>query len=140
MKILNSIIIFIVAILLSIFLFPIGFFYALFYGFIYLRKTSFVAFWSNLFYSLALGIDKIGNVVCGALFNATLIKGKSTYKFGNINDTVSYVLARNLQVTIIRFPFNSKSSDQLTWAGWWLVCILELIDPDHMAKTRKRRY
>jgi hypothetical protein len=140
MKILNSIILFIVAVVLAAALFPIGFIYALIHAIGQLRYNAFSAFLSNFLYSLALGIDKIGNVACGALFNATLIKGKSTYKFGNINDTVSYVLARNLQVTIITFPFNNKQTKQLTWAGWWLVCILELIDPDHMAKTRKRKY
>lgn len=136
----NSVLLIIVAVVLAAALFPFSAFYTVVHAALTLQIRAFLAYLSNFLYSIALGIDKIGNVVCGALFNATLIRSKSAYQFGNINDTVSYVLARNLPVTVIVFKFKRKPTKVLTWLGWWLVCILEVIDPDHMAKTMRRKY
>lgn len=90
---------------------------------------------------MALGIDKIGNVVLGALLNTiALHKSSKAYLFGDINDTISYVLAKNLPLKQHGFRFRVKESKNLTWAGWWLVCILEALDNDHMNKSLRRRY
>ena len=140
-RLLNSIVLLIVAIVLAAALFPIGFIYAIAYALIKLRDDAFLGYFSDFFYSIALGIDKIGNAVLGGLFNAIMVKkSDKIYPFGNINDTISYVLSQNIPYGMLRFKFGHKQSEKLTWLGWWLVCLLEFIDPDHMYKTRKRRY
>ena len=141
-KLLNSIILLVVAVALAAALLPFGFIYAIYYAVRYYRNNAFTAYLSNLFYSLALGIDKIGNVVLGALLNEIMLTKKDSvyYLFGNINDTISYALARNLPLKQHGFRFKVKESKNLTWAGWWLVCILEALDNDHMNKSLRRRY
>lgn len=135
-KLLNSVVLFLVAVVLSAALFPFGFATEVLFNVRYLRSKL-----ADYLYAIALGIDKIGNVVLGTLFNYIMINRKhKPYLFGNINDTISYVLARNLSVTVVVFKFNQRPTKVLTALGWWLVCLLELIDPDHMAKTRRRKY
>lgn len=135
-RLLNSLVLFLVAVVLAAALFPLGFVAEVIFNIYYLRSKL-----ADYFYALALGIDKIGNVVLGTLFNKIMIVKKyKAYEFGSINDTISYVLARNLPVTVIRFELNKKETKVLTKLGWWLVCILERLDPDHMAKTRRRKY
>lgn len=135
-RLLNSLVLFLVAVVLAAALFPLGFVTEVIFNIYYLRSKL-----ADYFYALALGIDKIGNVVLGTLFNKIMIVKKyKAYEFGSINDTISYVLARNLPVTVIRFELNKKETKVLTKLGWWLVCILERLDPDHMAKTRRRKY
>ena len=46
------------------------------------------------FYKLALSIDQFGNVFCAGLFNRILIE-KDGFKYGDEDDTISYVTARN---------------------------------------------
>lgn len=135
-RLLNSVVLFIVAVVLAAALFPLGFATEVLFNIRHLRTKL-----ADFLYSIALGIDKIGNVVLGTLFNRIMIVKKyKAYPFGDVNDTISYVLARNLPVTVIRFKFRKKETKVLTKLGWWLVCVLEKLDPDHMAKSRKRRY
>lgn len=73
-----------------------------------------------MIYTINVGIDKIGNVLLGAFLNQFAIK-KLDYKFGDIDDTISKALAKNL--------------DNLTPLGKFIVDILESIDPGHMKKS-----
>jgi hypothetical protein len=130
-RLLNSIILFIVAVVLSIALMPISFTFTIFVNIIKLDDKAFLAFFSDFFYSLALGIDKIGNVVLQVPLNAFAINSYKTlksYRFGDINDTISYALAKNWK------------RDNLTLVGWCLVWVLEWLDPNHMEKSLNRRY
>ena len=140
-KLLNSVVLLVVAVALAAALLPFGFAYSIYYAVRHYRNHSFAVYISSLFYSLALGIDKIGNVVLGALLNTIMLhKSSKAYLFGDINDTISYVLAKNLPLKQHGFRFKIKESKNLTWAGWWLVCILEALDNDHMNKSLRRRY
>lgn len=69
-------------------------------------------------YNIARGIDQLGNVVCGRLFNLTLIK-KTGYKFGNEDETISSVIGKN------------KKTNTLTIAGYLLDLLLDKIDKNH---------
>jgi len=123
-KLLNSVVLFIVAVALAAALFPISFVIT----FITRLNTAFL---SDFFYSLALGIDKVGNVVLQVLLNKFAIvsqKSLKSYRFGNINDTISYALAKNWKV------------GNLTRLGWLLVNLLEWLDEGHMEKSLKRHY
>jgi hypothetical protein len=96
-----------VAILISIILFPIGFITSMFYP---NRKRH--------LYNIARGIDQLGNVVCGQLFNLTLIK-KAGHKFGNEDETISSVIGKN------------KRTNTLTITGHLLDTLLDAIDKNH---------
>jgi len=97
----------IVAIIISVILFPIGFVFAMFYPG---RK--------KYLYKIALGIDQLGNVVCARLFNFFLID-ITGHKFGNEDETISSVLGKN------------KKTNTLTLFGIALDMLLELIDKNH---------
>jgi len=101
----------IVAIIISIILFPIGFVFAMFYS----GRRKYL-------YNIALSIDQLGNVVCARLFNFFLIDIDG-YKFGNEDETISGVIGKN------------KRKNTLTGLGIALDCILELIDKNHTAKA-----
>jgi hypothetical protein len=95
------------AILLSIILFPIGFMFSMFYS----KRGKYL-------YKVALGIDQLGNVVCARLFNFFLID-ITGHKFGNEDETISSVLGKN------------KRANTLTLFGMLLDMLLELIDKNH---------
>jgi hypothetical protein len=103
-----------IAILLAIALLPIGFFFHLCTKFRTLK---------SYFYSIALSIDQLGNVVCQALFNWTLIKWNSPHQFGNEDETISSVLGKN------------QKSNNLIFLGRCLVWLLNKIDKDHTKKS-----
>jgi hypothetical protein len=97
-----------VAILISIILFPIGFIITMFYP----NRKKYL-------YNIALGIDQLGNVVCARLFNLTLIHQSSIHKFGNEDETISSVIGK------------SKRTNTLTATGRLLDALLDAIDKDH---------
>ena len=99
----------IVAILLSIILFPIGFLFSMFYP----ERKKYI-------YNIALGIDQLGNVVCARLFNFFLID-ITGHKFGNEDETISSVIGKN------------KKTNTLTALGMLLDAFLEAIDKNHSA-------
>jgi 8-oxo-dGTP diphosphatase len=101
----------IVAILLSIILFPIGFIFSMFYP----GRRKYL-------YNIALGIDQLGNVVCARLFNFFLIDIDG-HKFGNEDETISGVIGKN------------KRKNTLTGLGIILDSILELLDKNHSIKA-----
>ena len=75
------------------------------------------------FYKLALSVDQLGNVLCSAPFNLILIKSYGSMRFGDEDDTISYVLAIN----------NRK--DTLTGVGRFFGNLLNLLDNDHLNKA-----
>ena len=97
----------ILAILLSIILFPIGFVFSMFYP----KRDKYL-------YKIAFGIDQLGNVVCARLFNFFLIDADG-YQFGNEDETISSVIGKN------------KQANTLTLFGIALDILLEIIDKNH---------
>jgi hypothetical protein len=87
-------------------------------------KTSFIKYWSNLIYTINVGIDKMGNVLLGAFMNKFAVK-ELKYPFGEINDTISYALAMNL--------------GHLSLLGEFIANILEFIDPGHLENSIKNK-
>lgn len=121
-RLINNAIIFFVAIVLLATIGTFGLIYTVFWSIFNIRKISFLKYWADLIYTINVGIDKIGNVLLAAFLNKFAIV-EPVYKFGNINDTISEALAKNL--------------DNLTPFGKWIVDILEWIDPGHMKKSIK---
>ena len=74
------------------------------------------------FLSMAISIDQFGNASCARLFNRVFIN-KRGYQFGNIDQTVSFVLGVNL----IR--------GNLTKLGKFIVWVLNIIEKDHCLKA-----
>lgn len=101
-------ILFIVAIVLSVILFPIGFLFAL----VKSRNLSLY------FRGIAESIDQMGNHVMQYAFNQWMIKGDG-YKFGNIDETISSAIGKN------------KVKGTLTKSGKWLDRILNKLDENH---------
>jgi hypothetical protein len=113
-------IIFVVAIILLCTIGVFGLVYTFFWSIFNFKKISFFVYWANLVYTINVGIDKIGNVLLAAFLNRFAIR-EQTYRFGNINDTISKALAKNL--------------NNLTPLGKFIVAVLEAIDPGHMQKS-----
>lgn len=129
-KLIKSLVLFWVAGALSVVLLPLGILWTV--GEILVRifsssqKKSALAksiwFLTATLYSLALGLDQIGNAVCRDMFNRLLIK-ENGYKFGKVQETISSVLGKNQML------------DTLSLWGWILVSILELFEGDHCLKS-----
>lgn len=121
-RLISNIVLFFVAISLLFTVGTFGLVYTIFWSFYNSSKISFFKYWGDLMYTINVGIDKIGNVLLAAFLNkfATI---KPQYKFGNINDTISEALAKNL--------------DNLAPLGQFIVDVLEWIDPGHMEKSMK---
>lgn len=73
----------------------------------------------NYFWRIAISLDQLGNVICGAPMDYLLITSKSSSKFGDPDETISSVLGKNEQ------------SETLTKAGRVLVNLLDVLDPGH---------
>jgi hypothetical protein len=121
-RLINNAIIFFVAIVLLATIGTFGLIYTVFYSIFNIKKISFLKYWADLIYTINVGIDKIGNVLLAAFLNKFAII-EPVYKFGNINDTISEALAKNL--------------NNLTPFGKWIVDVLEWIDKGHMEKSKK---
>ena len=100
-----------VAILLSIVLFPIGFILSLFS-----RGRN------AIFFQIAIAIDQLGNVVCARLLNLTLRKNDG-YKFGFEDETISSVIGKN------------QLTNTLTKTGRMLDSLLSDFQADHAIKS-----
>ena len=96
---------------------PFGIIYTIVTSFFHLKNPfNYIAY---VIKKIAVSIDQLGNVVCGDLFNITL--SKTGAPFGNEDETVSKVLAKNLH--------------NLTKVGQLLVNFLEYVDKGHMKKS-----
>ena len=120
-KILKNILLFFVAIFLLSTIGVYGLIYAFVYSIFNIKKSSFGEYWGNLLYQINVGIDMIGNVMLGKFLNHHAIQDKTIYPFGNVNYTISHVLA-----------VNKLKHDNTTRFGDWIIDILERIDPGHM--------
>ncbi|MEY5050039.1 MAG: hypothetical protein RLZZ175_3407 [Bacteroidota bacterium] len=111
-----NIILLILSLLLAVVLFPIGWLH----GLITLRLS--ISRLSHYLLTISLSIDQMGNVILAPLFNRIMIK-RNGYKFGDEDETISYVLGRN-QIT-----------ETLSKCGNLLANLLDWIDPNHCVKT-----
>lgn len=98
-----------VALVLAFFLLPIGFTFQVVF-------SLFRAIDLYLF-RIAKSLDQHGNTVCEELFNQLLIK-KKDIPFGDMDRTISYVLAQN--------------RGNLTFLGKGLAWLLNTIDEGHL--------
>lgn len=103
----KGVILLLVAIVLCVLLFPVGF--AI--GLIPPKRN-------NYLYNICIGLDQLGNVVCATLFNWALIK-KDSPSFGNPDETISSVIGKN------------KVKNNLTILGKLLDLFLDLLDKNH---------
>lgn len=100
-------------------------------GFLYhlytsLKRNAILYDLNYLFRSIIIIIDILGNVVCGRIFNHTLIKPNSIAKFGKYDETISSVLGKN------------QINNDLTILGTRVVNILDRIEPNHCVKWIKK--
>ena len=106
----------IIAVLMSIVLYPLGLVYSLItFRFSFKQLGS---YW----FVMAVSVDQLGNVVMSTLFNDLLIR-KYGHKFGDEDQTVSMVLGVN------------KKMGTLTKLGKLIADILNKIDPNHVEKA-----
>ncbi len=89
-------------------------------GFVYSVISRMLKAASVYFWKCAVAMDELGNTLCMDLFNDTLIKSGVTQKFGNSDQTVSYVLGK------------AKEEDKLTFLGKSISAILNFIDNNHI--------
>jgi len=107
-----GILLFIIAIILSTILFPIGILYSI--------LKMLIVFFARILLLVAIGMNRIGNVVCADLFNDILIKKDSEHKFGDLKETISRVLGLN------------KRKGTLTKLGMAVANILNKLHKDHV--------
>jgi hypothetical protein len=106
----------IIAVLMSIVLFPIGWVYSLVKFKLSFKRLG--AYW----YVMAVSVDQLGNVVMATLFNDLFIT-KYGYKFGDEDATVSMSLGVN------------KAMGTLKPLGKFIADVLNLIEPNHVEKA-----
>jgi len=106
----------VIAVLMSIVLYPIGWVYS-----IITFRGSFKKL-GSWWFIMAVSVDQLGNVVMSTLFNDLLIK-KYGHKFGDEDQTISMVLGVN------------KAMGTLTRFGKLIADILNKIDPNHVEKA-----
>ncbi len=109
----KNIFLFLTALLLFIFLAPIGFFVAMFDSWSAIKKY---------FFGMAVSIDQMGNVVAAKFFNWLLIDSDG-HKFGDEDETISSVLGKNNKL------------DTLSKWGMFLDAILSLFEENHSIKS-----
>jgi hypothetical protein len=80
------------------------------------------------FYQMALSLDQFANVSLQTPLNLLMIKGEQKFVFGDEDDTVSYVIARN-------YYLNSLTKFGLFWA-WFL----NKVDTNHLDKAIDNKY
>lgn len=109
------------AIVLFVLLAPFGILTAIVLLFIKDSREQFSRF-SDYPYGIAHTIDILGNIICGDLFNMTLIK-HGGYRFGVRTETISSALGKN------------KQTNTLTGLGKLIANTLDTIDPNHCIKS-----
>jgi hypothetical protein len=119
-KLFKNIVLFFIAIILLITLGSLGLIYTIFSSIYNFKNISVLKYWSDIVYTINVGIDKIGNVLLGDFMNKFAVI-KPVYLFGNLDDTISKALAKNL--------------NNLTSLGKFIVNVLEYIDPGHMKRS-----
>ena len=113
---------FLVSIVLSAILYPLGMLTSVFISF---RKARFKNGLKRLnlqLLSIATSIDANGNVVLSDLLNLIWRKADG-HKFGRRKETISSALGKN------------QLTRTLTWFGWLIAGLLNLIDKNHCIKS-----
>lgn len=124
MKLLNNIILAIVALVLGIILMPTGIFYAVMFLIFRIDKELTIKYFERLFMGIALSIDELGNFTCAVLFNHILLKDNyCEYRFGKRDSTISSSLGVNLL------------NNNLNTIGLLLAKLLDLFEKDHCIKS-----
>lgn len=121
MSLINSILLFLVALILGAILIPIG----LVFTIIILLTLDFNESYDKLvgyFKFLAICIDQLGNVALEFILNFIMIT-KDGYQFGNKMETISSALGKN------------QVKGTLTKFGRALVNLLDWINPNHCLKA-----
>lgn len=128
-KLLISLVLLVVAVILSVVLMPVWIIYTLwrilhriFFPDKHNSIQKAIGYLANTIRSVAVGIDQIWNVIGRDLFNKILIK-ENGYKFWNVQETISSVLWHN------------EKDRTLTKLWWWLVGVLDKIEKDHCKKS-----
>lgn len=122
-----GLILLIIAITLEIVLTIPSLIFAIFRTVIKFEVTTGIRKLDNYFLDLAICVDQLGNVTAAPILNLTCIKSNG-YQFGNTKETVSLVLAINLNY------------GKLTKFGKLLAKFLDLIDKDHLKKSIRSNY
>ncbi|QJD79565.1 hypothetical protein [Spirosoma rhododendri] len=112
-----------IALVLALLFFPAGILTTLIRSLIRWKRVSFSAYIAQAARSLALSIDRMGNVVCSDLLELTMTRDTGNYLFGNSVETISLVLGMN------------KHLGTLTRFGTGLAWLLNLIDPGHVERA-----
>jgi hypothetical protein len=120
-------ILYLISRLLQAILVTIGVLYGLIKSFIHSHIGNGFKYADNKFLTLAKSIDKFGNVACSELFIDLLISKNSEFKFGKIEQTISYVLGKN------------QIAGTLTKTGWLVVNALR-IATGKLSFDRKRLF
>lgn len=123
-RLIKNIILFIVAIFLLITLGSLGLIYTIISSIFEFKNISVLKYWGDLVFTINVGIDKLGNVLLGKFLNKFAVSNPN-YPFGNLDDTISFALAKNI--------------NNLSPLGSLIVNILEYIDPGHMENSLKNR-
>jgi hypothetical protein len=121
-KILGKLGLLVLAVILFVLLAPPGLLYVFWMSLIRLSFRKAVGYLGNIAYSVAEGIDVLGNIVCRDLFNDTLIKPDG-YQFGLGGETISSVLGKN------------KADATLTDLGRALANLLNWLDKNHVEES-----
>jgi hypothetical protein len=97
----------------------------------YLVRLKFYGAYKSIgkyFYQMALSIDQFANVSLQHIFNRIMVQHKRYYHaFGNEDDTVSYVIARNYNRGTL-----SKFGEFWAW-------FLNTVDKNHLQKAVKNK-
>ena len=93
MKLINNLILAIVATILSFIIIPLALLYALFYT--WKSKNNILEFIENVLLKYSIGLDQIGNATCYIFLNNVIIKDNTIHSFGNIDETISSVIGKN---------------------------------------------
>jgi hypothetical protein len=116
-------ILYLVACALSLVLFGIGILFGILQGFVGFTLITGIKNTNKKFLTMAKSVDKLGNVMCAELFNATLITRHSQYRFGKIEQTISMVIGYNVR------------AGTLSKAGRALNNLLDKFEKDHCIKA-----
>jgi hypothetical protein len=90
-------ILFIAALILTALISLVSFILTPIYYIISFKWRSGIKQLDKWFLTMAISIDQFGNVSCASALQLCLIKKGSPYIFGHEDDTVSYILAQNLE-------------------------------------------
>lgn len=93
MKLINNLLLAIVATILSFIIIPLALLYALFYT--WKSKSNILVFLEDILLKYAIGLDQIGNATCYIFLNNVFIKDDTVHPFGDIDETISSVIGKN---------------------------------------------